>query len=172
MEKAKVYYTKNITPDGLNKIYDALGVELKGNIGIKVSTGERGSKGYLKADLIKPFVDRLNGTIVECNTAYPGARNKAEEHLEVAEEHGFTAMGQGVEILDGLGEFKIPVNKGKHLKYDIIGKAMTKYDSFVNLAHGKGHAMGGFGANLKNQSIGFASRNGKAYIHRDRKSVV
>lgn len=165
MEKAKVYYTKEITPESLNRIYDALGVKLTGNIGIKVSTGERGSKGYLKSSLIKPFVDRLNGTIVECNTAYPGARNDSMEHLKVAEEHGFVAMGQGVEILDGLGEIKIPVHKGKHLKYDIIGKAMTKYDSFVNLAHGKGHAMGGFGANLKNQSIGFASRNGKAYIH-------
>ncbi len=165
MEKAKVYYTKNITPDGLNKIYDALGVELKGNIGIKVSTGERGSKGYLKADLIKPFVDRLNATIIECNTAYPGARNEAIEHLEVAEEHGFTKMGQGVEIMDGIGEFKIPVHKGKHLKYDIIGEGFKHYDSIINLAHGKGHAMGGFGANLKNQSIGIASRNGKAYIH-------
>ena len=165
MEKAKVYFTKEITPDSLNRIYDALNVKLKGNIGIKVSTGEKGAKGYLKASLIKPFVDRLNGTIVECNTAYPGHRNDSMEHLNVAEEHGFTTMGQGVEILDGLGEFKIPVNKGKHLEYDIIGKAMTKYDSFVNLAHGKGHTMGGFGANLKNQSIGFASRNGKAYIH-------
>ena len=165
MEQANVYYTKEITPESLNKIYDALGVKLTGNIGIKVSTGERGSKGYLKSSLIKPFVDRLNGTIIECNTAYPGARNDSLEHLKLAKEHGFVAMGQGVEILDGLGEFKIPVHKGKHLKYDIIGKAMTKYDSFVNLAHGKGHAMGGFGANLKNQSIGFASRNGKAYIH-------
>ena len=165
MKKSKVYFTKEITPESLNKIYDALGVDLKGNIGIKVSTGERGSKGYLKSALIKPFIDRLNGTIIECNTAYPGARNDSIEHLNVAKEHGFVDMGQGIEILDGLGEFKIPVNNGKHLKYDIIGKAMTKYDSFVNLAHGKGHAMGGFGANLKNQSIGFASRNGKAYIH-------
>lgn len=165
MKKAKVYYTKNITADSLNKIYDALNVKLKGNIGIKVSTGEKGSKGYLKADLIKPFVDRLNGTIIECNTAYPGHRNDVEEHLKVAQEHGFTNMGQGIDILDGIGEFKIPVHEGKHLKYDIIGEGFKKYDSIVNLAHGKGHAMGGFGANLKNQSIGIASRNGKAYIH-------
>ena len=162
---SKVYFTKDISSEGLIKIYKALGVELEGNIGIKVSTGEKGSKGYLKADLIKPFVDMLNGTIIECNTAYPGSRNNAKEHLEVAKEHGFVDMGKGVEIMDGIGEFKIPVKNGKHLKYDIIGKGFDKYDSIVNLAHGKGHMMGGFGANLKNQSIGIASRNGKAYIH-------
>ena len=164
--KAKVYFTKEITPDSLIKIYEALGVELTGNVGIKVSTGEKGSKGYLKSDLIKPLVDKLNGTIIECNTAYPGARNTVEDHMEVAKEHGFTDMGQGVEIMDGIGEIEIPVpEKSKHLKYDLIGKGFEKYDSILNLAHGKGHAMGGFGANLKNQSIGIASRNGKAYIH-------
>ena len=163
--KSKVYFTKDITPESLIKIYNSLGVVLDGNIAVKVSTGEKGAKGYLKSELIKPLVDMLNGTIVECNTAYPGKRNDSLEHLDVAEEHGFTKIGQGVEILDGLGEFKIPVNNGKHLKYDILGVAFDKYDSFLNLAHGKGHAMGGFGANLKNQSIGFASRNGKAYIH-------
>ena len=164
--KAKVYFTKEITPDSLIKIYEALGVELIGNVGIKVSTGEKGSKGYLKSDLIKPLVDKLNGTIIECNTAYPGARNTVEDHMKVANEHGFTDMGQGVEIMDGIGEIKIPVpEKSKHLKYDLIGKGFEKYDSILNLAHGKGHAMGGFGANLKNQSIGIASRNGKAYIH-------
>ena len=164
--KAKVYFTKEITPDSLIKIYEALGVELTGNVGIKVSTGEKGSKGYLKSDLIKPLVDKLNETIIECNTAYPGARNTVEDHMKVAKEHGFTDMGQGVEIMDGIGEIKIPVpEKSKHLKYDLIGKGFEKYDSILNLAHGKGHAMGGFGANLKNQSIGIASRNGKAYIH-------
>ena len=165
MEKANVYYTKEITADSLIKIYNALGVYLEGNIGVKVSTGEKGAKGYLKADLIKPLVDKLNGTIIECNTAYKGARNNSLEHMEVAKEHGFVEIGNGIEILDGIGEFKIPVHNGKHLKYDIIGKGIEHYDSFINLAHGKGHVMGGFGANLKNQSIGFASRNGKAYIH-------
>ena len=165
MGKSKVYFTKEITPDALIRIYEKLGVKLNGNVGVKVSTGERGSKGYLKTDLIGPFVNMLNGTIIECNTAYPGARNTAKEHLDVAEEHGFTKIGNGVEIMDGIGEFKIPVNNGKHLKYDIIGEGFKHYDSIVNLAHGKGHAMGGFGANLKNQSIGIASRNGKAYIH-------
>ncbi len=161
---SKVYYTKEITPESLIKIYEALGVQLKGKVGVKVSTGEAGSKGYLKADLIGPLVNKLNGTIIECNTAYPGKRNTAEEHLKVAEEHGFTSFAD-VDIMDGNGEFKIPVKNGKHLKYDIVGENFKKYDSIINLAHGKGHAMGGFGANLKNQSIGIASRNGKAYIH-------
>ena len=162
--KSKVYYTKEINSENLIKIYEALGVELTGKVGVKVSTGEKGSKGYLKADLIGPLVKKLNGTIIECNTAYPGARNTKEEHLEVAKEHGFTAFAD-VDIIDGDGEFKIPVNNGNHLKYDIIGENFKNYDSILNLAHAKGHAMGGFGANLKNQSIGIASRNGKAYIH-------
>ena len=160
----KVYYSKEITPEALVAIYKALGVDLKGKIGVKVSTGEKGAKGYLKADLIGPFVKSLNGTIVECNTAYPGARNTASDHVKVAEEHGFTSFAE-VDIMDADGEIEIPVRKGKHLKYDIVGSHFDDYDAFVNLAHGKGHAMGGFGANLKNQSIGFASRNGKAYIH-------
>ncbi len=164
MEKSKVYFTKDITPESLIKIYEALGIELNGKVGVKVSTGESGAKGYLKADLIGPLVKKLNGTIIECNTAYPGSRNNAEEHLKTAEEHGFTSFAD-VDIMDGTGEFKIPVHEGKHLEYDIIGENFKNYDSILNLAHGKGHAMGGFGANLKNQSIGIASRNGKAYIH-------
>ncbi len=164
MEKAKVYFTKEITPEKLVEIYDKLGVKLTGNVGVKVSTGERGSKGYLKQELIEPLVKKLNGTIIECNTAYPGSRNDKEEHLKTAEEHGFTKFAY-VDIMDGDGEFKIPFNKGKHLEYDIVGENFKNYDSILNLAHGKGHAMGGFGANLKNQSIGIASRNGKAYIH-------
>ena len=164
MEKSKVYFCKEITPENLIKIYGALGIELKGNVGVKVSTGERGSRGYLKADLIGPLVKKLNGTIIECNTAYDGARNTAEDHIKVAEEHGFTAFAD-VDIMDAEGEMKIPVKNGKHLKYNLVGTHLDKYDSMLNLAHGKGHAMGGFGANLKNQSIGVASRNGKAYIH-------
>ena len=161
---AKVYFTKEISPEGLSRVYEALGVKLSGKVGVKVSTGEQGAKGYLKADLIGPFVKSLNGTIVECNTAYPGARNKTAEHLEVAREHGFTSFAE-VDIMDADGEIKIPVHKGKHLAFDLVGSHFDDYDAFVNLAHGKGHVMGGFGANLKNQSIGFASRAGKAYIH-------
>ena len=164
MEKSKVYFTKEITADSLIKMYEILNVSLDGKVGIKVSTGERGAKGYLKANLIGPLVKKLNGTIIECNTAYPGARTNTLEHLEVAKEHGFTEIAD-VDIMDSTGEFKIPVKNGKHLKYDIIGENFKSYDSILNLAHGKGHIMGGFGANLKNQSIGIASRNGKAYIH-------
>ena len=166
--KSKVYFTKEITPESLEKIYKALGVDVTNGgtakVGVKVSTGEDGAKGYLKADLIGPFVKSLNGTIIECNTAYDGARNTAEDHIKVAEKHGFTSFAP-VDIMDAEGEFEIPVKNGKHLKYDLVGKNFANYDSIVNLAHGKGHIMGGFGANLKNQSIGIASRNGKAYIH-------
>lgn len=164
MEKSKVYYCKEINAENLIKIYEALGIELDGKVGVKVSTGEAGSRGYLKADLIGPLVKKLNGTIIECNTAYPGKRNNAQDHIKVAQDHGFTSFAD-VDIMDGEGEFKIPVKNGKHLKYDIIGENFKNYDSILNLAHGKGHAMGGFGGNLKNQSIGIASRNGKAYIH-------
>ena len=161
---ARVYFTKEITPESLKRVYEALGVTLSGKVGVKVSTGERGAKGYLKADLIGPFVKEIGGTIVECNTAYPGARNTVSDHMKVAEEHGFTSFAE-VDIMDAEGEIKIPFGRGRHLKYDLVGSHFDNYDAFVNLAHGKGHVMGGFGANLKNQSIGFASRNGKAYIH-------
>ena len=163
MEKAKVYYTNKITSENLIRIYEALDVKLTGKVGVKVSTGERGAKGYLKASLIGPLVKKLNGTIIECNTAYPGARNDAKEHLKVAREHGFTDFAP-VDIMDSDGEFEIPVN-GKHLDVDIVGNHLKNYDSMLELSHFKGHAMGGFGGALKNQSIGVASRNGKAYIH-------
>ena len=164
MPKSKVYFIKEITPENLIKIYEALGIELTGKVGVKVSTGEDGAKGYLKADLIAPLVKKLNGTIIECNTAYPGKRNTAKDHIKVAEKHGFTSFAD-VDIMDSNGNFEIPVKNGKHLKFDLVGNNLKNYDSMLNLAHGKGHAMGGFGANLKNQSIGIASRNGKAYIH-------
>ncbi len=164
MEKSKVYFTKEITSESLIKMYEALGVELKGKVGVKVSTGEDGARGYLKADLIGPLVKKINGTIIECNTAYPGERTNAEDHIKVAEKHGFTQFAD-VDIMDAEGEKKIPVKNGKHLQYNLVGTHLDRYDSMINLAHGKGHAMGGFGANLKNQSIGVASRNGKAYIH-------
>ena len=164
MEKSKVYYTKEISSDSLIKIFNSLGVTLKGKVGVKVSTGEDGAKGYLKKELIAPFVKIVNGTIIECNTAYSGKREFTIEHLKTAEKHGFTEYAQ-VDIMDSDGEIRIPVKKGNHLKYDIIGSHFENYDTIINLAHGKGHKMSGFGANLKNQSIGIASRNGKAYIH-------
>lgn len=136
---------------------------MNGNIGIKISTGEAGGHNYLKPELIGSLVKKLNGTIIECNTAYDGKRNTVEEHLKVAKDHGFMNIAD-VDIMDADGEFDIPVN-GKHLDVDVVGKNINKYDSMLNLAHFKGHAMGGFGGVLKNQSIGVASRNGKTYIH-------
>ncbi len=161
---SKVYFTKEITPESLIRIYEKLWVELKWKVWVKVSTWERGSKWYLKADLIEPLVKKLNGTIIECNTAYDWARNTAEDHMEVAKEHWFTSFAE-VDIMDANWEFKIPVNKWKHLKYDIIWENFKNYDSILNLAHWKWHTMWWFWANLKNQSIWIASRNWKAYIH-------
>ncbi len=163
MEKAKVYFTSKITPESLVAIYEKLGVSLKGKVGIKISTGEMGGNNYLKPELIKDLVHKLNGTIIECNTAYPGKRNTVDDHLKVAKEHGFLDISD-VDIMDSDGEMEIPCN-GKHLDVDIVGNHLQNYDSMLNLAHFKGHAMGGFGGALKNQSIGVASRNGKAYIH-------
>lgn len=164
MPKPIVYFTKEITPDSLVKIYKALGKDLKGNVGVKISTGEPGGHNYLKPELIGKLVKELNGTIIECNTAYAGRRNTSSEHLKAIEEHGFTKIAK-VDLMDKDGEFEIPVKNGKHLKYDIVGKNLKNYDSILNLAHFKGHAMGGFGGVLKNQSIGVASSAGKAYIH-------
>lgn len=164
MEKAKVYFTSDISPDGLIKIYDALGVKLKGKIGVKISTGEPGGHNYLKPELIGKLVKKLNGTIVECCTAYGGRRQDPKLHWQAIKEHGFLDIAP-CDILDEQGEFEIPVSSGKHLDVDIVGGHMKNYNAFVNLAHFKGHAMGGFGGVIKNQSIGFASTAGKAYIH-------
>ena len=127
----KVYFTKEITQESLQRIYESLGVKLEGKIGVKVSTGEKGAKGYLKADLIGPFVKSLNGTIVECNTAYGkaygGKRDTTDEHMKVAKEHGFTSFAD-VDIMDAEGDKEIPVHKGKHLKFDLIGSHFDDYD--------------------------------------------
>lgn len=162
--QSKVYFTKEITPEALVKIYKALGKEAKGRVAVKISTGEAGGHNYLKPELIKDLVKTVNGTIVECNTAYGGSRNTTAAHLKTAKEHGFTAIAK-VDIMDADGDMKIPVRDTTHIKYDIVGSHLKNYDFMVNLAHFKGHAMGGFGGVLKNQSIGVASASGKAYIH-------
>ncbi len=156
-----VYFTKEITPESLVAIYEALGREATGRVAVKISTGEAGGHNYLKPELIGSLVKKVNGTIVECNTAYGGARNTVADHMKVAEDHGFTKIAK-VDIMDADGEFNIPVQDTKYLKYDIVGTHLKNYDFMINLAHFKGHAMGGFGGVLKNQSIGVASRNGKA----------
>ena len=130
---SKVYFTKEITPESLIRIYEKLWVELKWKVWVKVSTWERWSKWYLKADLIAPLVKKLNGTIIECNTAYPWARTTAEEHMKVAQEHEFTSFAD-VDIMDSEWEFKIPVKNGKHLEYDIVWTHLKNYDCMLNLA--------------------------------------
>ena len=163
MAKRKVYFTKEITPESLVKIYEALGVEATGKVGVKISTGEAGGHNYLKPELIKTLVNKLNANILECNTAYAGKRNTTEAHLQTIHDHGFDAIAT-VDLMDKDGEIEIPANC-KHLDVDIVGKTIANYDYIINLAHFKGHAMGGFGGVIKNQSIGIASSNGKAYIH-------
>jgi len=160
----KVFFTKEITSESLIKIYDCLGVELGGNVAVKISTGEPGGHNYLKPELIKDLVNRLNGTIVECNVAYSGRRNTTEEHLKTVKEHGFTDIAS-VDIMDSKGDIELDVTGGTHLKVNYVGKNLANYDSILMLSHFKGHAMGGFGGALKNMSIGIASSRGKAWIH-------
>ena len=165
MEKSKVYFTKNISEEGLIKIYDALNQHLKGNVAVKISTGEMGGHNFLDPNLIKGLVQKLNGTIVECNTAYPGKRMNSNDHWETIKAHGFTEIAP-CDIMDEDGEIEIPVNGGEHLQNkNIVGSHIQNYDSMLMLSHFKGHAMGGFGGALKNMSIGVASSNGKAWIH-------
>lgn len=160
-----VYYIKDITPENIIKVYEALGRKADGkNIGIKISTGESNKSNHLDTALIADFVRLVNGTFIECNTAYAGNRNTTEAHLKAAKEHGFTDLA-GVDILDAEGEIELPVVGGKHLTKDIVGKNIENYDFMVVLSHFKGHQMGGFGGALKNISIGLGSSAGKAYIH-------
>ncbi len=164
MEKAKVYFTKEITKESLVKMYEILNNPLEGKVAVKISTGEMGGNNYLKPELIKDLVKKVAGTIVECNTAYAGNRNTTEAHEETIRAHGFYDIAQ-VDIMDRDGGMEIPVNGGEHLKNDLVGKNLANYDSMIMLSHFKGHAMGGFGGALKNMSIGVASSGGKTRIH-------
>ncbi|MBR3101423.1 MAG: DUF362 domain-containing protein [Muribaculaceae bacterium] len=168
--QSKVYMTKEITPEALVKIYKALGVEAKGRVAVKISTGEGGNTHYLKPTLIRQLVDEVNGTIVECCTAYGGSRQDPKKHWETIHEHGFDSIF-AVDLMDEFGQIRIPIQDKKHLKYDIVGEHLANYDFMINLAHFKGHAMGGFGGVMKNASIGVASTAGKCYIHTAGKSV-
>ncbi len=164
MAQPKVYFTKEITPESLVKIYKALGVEATGRVAVKISTGEGGNTHYLKPQLIRQLVEEVNGTIVECCTAYPGTRMDPKKHWETIHEHGFDSIF-AVDLMDEYGDIRIPVKDHKHLRYNIVGNHLPNYDFMINLAHFKGHAMGGFGGVLKNASIGVASTAGKANIH-------
>ncbi len=163
--QSKVYLTREISPEALVKIYKALGRPADGHrVAVKISTGEAGNPNYLKPELIGALVDTVRGTIVECNTAYDGKRNTVAAHWETVHEHGFDSIAP-VDLMDEEGQMRIPVRDKRHLKYDIVGNHLPRYDYMVNLAHFKGHAMGGYGGVLKNASIGVASAEGKAYIH-------
>lgn len=163
-EVSTVYYIRDITPENLVKIYKALGRTAEGKVAVKMSTGESNKSHQLDPALIKPLIDELGATIVECNTAYAGNRNTTEAHRKAAEEHGYTAIAT-VDIMDADGDTILPLEGGKHLEYDIVGKHYPDYDFTVVLSHFKGHAMGGFGGALKNVAIGIASSAGKTYIH-------
>ena len=164
MEKSKVYFIKEINSENLIKIYDALGVDLSGKIGVKISTGEPGGHNFLNPNLIKDLVKKINGTIIECCTAYGGKRQDPKDHWQAIKDHGFYDIAP-CDIMDEFDEFEIPINNGFHLDKDIVGEHLKKYNSILMLSHFKGHAMGGFGGALKNMSIGMASTKGKLNIH-------
>ena len=168
---ATVYLTRDISPEAMVRIYEAVGVKAEGRVAVKMSTGEGSNPNYLKPELIKDLIAAVDGTIVECNTAYGNApedqqdeRSTSENHWKVIERHGFTPRFR-VDIMDEEGETRIPVRDTTHIKYDIVGGHLADYDFMIALNHFKGHPMGGYGGALKNLSIGCASPNGKAYIH-------
>ncbi len=163
--QSKVYMTREISPEALVRIYKALDRPADGHrVAVKISTGEAGNPNYLKPTLIRNLVDTVHGTIVECNTAYAGKRNSFEAHWQTIHEHGFDSIAP-VDLMDEEGQMKIPVRDRRHIKYDIVGSHLPRYTYMINLAHFKGHAMGGYGGVLKNASIGVASADGKSYIH-------
>lgn len=162
--KAAVYMTKNITPEGLTAVYNALERKCSGKTAVKLSTGEPPSSNYLRPALIKDLVQLVHGTIVECNTAYEGERIRTEDHYRVAKEHGFTEIAD-FQIQDENGSMTLPVNGGIRLKENYVGTHFPDYDSYLILSHFKGHVMAGFGGAIKNISIGLGSSRGKAWIH-------
>lgn len=164
MEKAKVYFTKKITSDSLVELYDKLGVTLKGRVAVKLHSGEAGNQNYLKPEFVEKIINHVNGTVVECNTAYDGARDTTEKHLKLMEEHGWSKYFN-VDILDCQEDIELSIPKGKVIKKNYVGKNIKNYDSMLVLSHFKGHPMGGYGGALKQLSIGVASSKGKRYIH-------
>ena len=165
MSKPKVYFTKEITPEKLVEMYKILNKPLKGKVGIKVHSGEKGNQNYLRPEFFKPIVEHLNGTIIECNTAYPGARNYTDKHKALMDEHEWTKYFK-VDILDAEGpDITLEIPNGIAIKKNYIGKNTKNYDSALVIAHFKGHAFGGYGGALKQLSIGFGSSRGKTYQH-------
>lgn len=165
MEKSKVYFCKEITPEAMIKVYEELGVKLPGKVAVKLHSGEEGNQNYLRPEFVKEMVEYVNGTVVECNTAYDGARNTTEKHKKLLEEHNWNKYFN-VDLMDEEGPgIVLPIPNGKRLKEDFVGKHMANYDSMLVLSHFKGHPMGGYGGALKQLSIGCASSEGKSWIH-------
>lgn len=165
MDKAKVYFTKEITPESVIKMYEKLGKELPGKVAVKLHSGEQGNQNYIRPEFVKAIVERVNGTVVECNAAYEGARNSTEKHKRLIVDHGWTKYFD-VDIMDADGDdMVLDIPNGKVLKQNFVGKNMKNYDSMLVLSHFKGHPMGGYGGALKQLSIGCASSQGKSWIH-------
>ena len=165
MEKVKVYFTKNITPENVVKLFKMLKKDLPGKVAVKVHSGEEGNQNYLRPEFMKPMIEEVNGTVVECNTAYEGARDTTEKHTKLMEDHGWSKIFN-VDIMDSEGPDKVlDIPNGKVIKKNYVGKNIENYDSMLVLSHFKGHPMGGYGGALKQLSIGVASSKGKRYIH-------
>ena len=163
--KSVVYFSRKITPSTIVELYNVLGKKLPGNVAVKVHSGEEGNQNYLKPEFMKDIIDYVDGTVVECNTAYSGMRNTTEKHLKTIENHGWSKIFK-FDLMDSdEPDLILPVKNGKHLKENYVGKNMANYNSMLVLSHFKGHPMGGFGGALKQLSIGCASSRGKAWIH-------
>ena len=165
MEKSKVYFCKEITPENIVKMYDVVGKKLPGKVAVKLHSGEQGNQNYIRPEMVKKIVEYVKGTVVECNTAYEGERNSTQKHKKLIEAHGWNKYFD-VDLMDEEGpdlELKIP--NGKVIKENFLGKNIVNYDSMLVLSHFKGHPMGGYGGALKQLSIGCASSEGKAWIH-------
>lgn len=165
MEKSKVYFIKDITPENVIKIYEKLGVKLNGNIAIKIHSGEKGNQNYLRAEFIRPIIEYVNGTVVECNTAYDGARNTTKKHKELLKQHKWSEYFN-VDIMDSdEPDLVLEIPNGKIIKENYVGRNLKKYNSMLVISHFKGHPMGGYGGAIKQLSIGIASSSGKSWIH-------
>ena len=161
---SNVYFSRTITPEKVVELYNMLGKELEGRVAVKVHSGEKGNQNFLRPDFWKPIIDRVGGTVTECNTAYDGARNTTEKHLELFKEHGWDIFA--VDLLDAEGpDLVLDIPEGKKIKKNYVGKNIANYDSMLVLSHFKGHPMGGYGGAIKQLSIGVASSYGKSYIH-------
>ena len=162
--KSTVYFTRDLSPEAMLRLYDALGVTLEGKVAVKIHSGEPGNQNFLRPDFMKPMIDKVGGTIVECNTAYDGGRNTTQAHKITMERHGWLNAAE-VDIMDETDDMGLPIPNGKVIQKNFVGANLANYDSLLVLSHFKGHPMGGFGGALKNISIGIASSRGKQYIH-------